>query len=311
MSALAVDTFAGIGGSEVGAILGISPFATPLDVWRKKVLKQEDEDQGPVSATGAGKRFEPHILAAYRATLPEGSRMWTPERSVDGWKRYSPDALAEVGGWQRVVDAKSTIMAKEWGDDGSDEVPLYCAAQVTWYMDFFGIEEADFPVIKWPHQTGLRNVIGLSPAEIVEAIGIQVFRVAYSPSFAKLIREKTDAFWNQHVLPEVPPPAMDLEDAKRLVWAVRGKTTPITEEIVNTLLKRDVLKAQVKDLEQQVEACDFALRTAIGDAESVIDPKSNPLVTLKVIEKGSYVVKPQKYRQLTVTKHWKELQKKP
>ncbi len=304
-----VDQFPGIGGSDVGAILGISPFATPLDVWRKKVLKQEDEDQGPVSATGAGKRFEPHILAAYRKTLPDGARMWTPERVVDGWKRYSLDAIVEQRGWLTVVDGKSTILVSEYGKDGTDQVPLYCAAQGHWYMDRFEAEQTDFPVIKWPHQTGLRDVIGLTPAEIVEHIGIEVFHVRYSLSFAKLIREKAEAFWTQYVLTETPPPAVDNADAKRLVRAVRGKTTPVTEEIVKTLVERDTLKKQLKELEERIDAHDFALRTAIGDAEAVIDPKGTKLVTLTTIEKGAYTVKPQKYRQLNTTKAWKDLNK--
>lgn len=302
-----VDAFPGIGGSEIAAVMGISPFATPLDIWRAKVLKQNDTDE--TGAMRAGKRFEPHILAAYQKTLPEGSRMWTPERTVDGYRRCSPDALAEVQGWGRVVEAKSTIMGREWGDDGSDEVPLHYVVQGTWYMDLLGLEEADYPVIVWPHQTGMRDVLGLTPAEIVAEVGIQVMRVRYSPSLAKRMREAADRFWNENVLAETPPPPVNLEDAKRFVWSVKGKTVPVTEDMVRTLMERDRIKASIKAMEEREEALSFALRTSIGDAEAVLDSAGKPILTLKTVERASYVAKASTFRQLNTTKTWKDSQK--
>ncbi len=304
---LQVDPFAGIGGSEVGAILGVSPFATPLDIWRRKVLRQPDDDE-PLSAAGAGKRFETAILAAYAASLPGGSRVWVPPRSLKGWRRDSPDSLAEVGGWTRVVDAKSTIMP-EYGADGSDEVPLYVAAQVMWYMDLRGIDEADVPVLQWPHRSEMRNVMGLTPEQIVAALGIQVMHVPFSPSMAALARESADRFWHEHVLPVVPPPPANLEDAKRMVWAVRGKTVPVTEAMAQRLLRRDELKAQMKDLQASLEECEFRIRSEIGDAEAVVDLAGNALATCAVTERAGYSVKPTTFRSLKTTKTWKEMQK--
>lgn len=301
------DLFPGIGGSEIAAVMGLSPFATPLDIWRAKVLGQNDVEETP--AMRAGKRFEPHVLAAYARTLPEGSRVWTPERTVDGYRRCTPDALAEANGWQRVVEAKTTIMGREWGDEGTDEVPLHYAVQGTWYMDLLGLEEADYPVIIWPHQTAMRDVLGLTPAEIVVEVGIRVLKVSYSPTLAAKMRETADRFWNENVLKEIPPAPVDLADAKRLVWAVRGKSVPITEDVARKLLERDRLKAEIKELQDRADAVDLALRNAIGDAEHIVAPDNRPLVTCKVVERGAYTVKPTSYRQLTVTKHWKEIAK--
>ena len=43
--------------------------------------------------------------------------------------------------------------------------------------------------------------------------------------------------------------------------------------------------------------------------EALLDPSGNQIVTLKTIEKGAYMVKPQSYRQIHITKHGKELLK--
>ena len=298
------DRFSGIGGSEVAAIMGLSPFSTPLDVWRSKVLKQDDKPETP--AMRAGKRFEATVIAAYAKTLPEGSKVWSLETLRKGYRRANVDAMAEVGGWKRIVEAKATTMGSEWGESGTDTVPLYYDCQGTWYMDMHEVEQADYPVLVWPHSTGMRDLMGLTPAEIVEAIGLRVLSVAYSPTLAKTIRDKVDAFWNDNVLGETPPKPVDLADARRLVWSVKGKTTPITTEIAGRLILRAEVKKAIKELEAQVEAHDFALHEAIGQNEIVVDEEGKPVVTLKTISRAGYTVAPASFRQMHVTKAWKD-----
>jgi len=299
-----IDRALTIGGSDVAAILGISPFRTPLDVWREKVLRQRDSIDTP--ATRAGTRFEPYVRDAYARMLPEGSKVWQPAPTVDGPWRASPDALAEVGGWQRLVEIKTTALGSDWGADGSDEVPMHYAAQALWYLDILGLEDADFPVLSWPYDT--RDLLGMTPDAIVEAVELRVFKVRYSPSLAKDVRAKVRHFHDAHVLAEVPPPAVDLADAKRLAWSVTGKCVEFTEAEVSAMIERDRIKAEIKERQQQVDALDFALRTKLGDAEHGM-VAGRPVLNCKTVERAGYTVQPTAYRSLTVTKHWKEIAK--
>lgn len=297
-----------VGGSDVAGILGISPFRTPLDVWREKVLGQRDHIDTP--GTRAGTRFEPHVLAAYSASLPEGSTVEKPEPTIRGNLRASPDGIATVRGWRRLVEIKTTVFAQDWGASESDDVPLHYAVQGMWYMDLLELDEADFPVLLWPYE--MRDLLGLTPAEIVAECELRTLRLAYSPSMARMLRDAVATFWEQHVGPQVPPKAVSLEDAKRLVWTVRGKTTPADDELIRLLMERDQLKEAAKQLEQKLEANEFALRTRIGDAEAVTHPTTRqPLVTCNVTERAAYVanVKATSFRTIRTTKHWKELQK--
>jgi putative phage-type endonuclease len=303
-----IDRTKTIGGSDVAAILGISPFRTRLDVWREKLLGQRDAIDTP--GTRAGTRFEPHVLAAYAAQLPAGSVVEKPEPTIRGHLRASPDGIATVGGWRRLVEVKTTVFAQDWGAADSDEVPLHYAVQGMWYMELLELEEADFPVLLWPYE--MRDLLGLSPAEVVAACELRTLHLSYSPSMARMLRDRTQEFWERHVLAEAPPPAVDLEDAKRLVWTVRGKALPADEELIRLLMQRDELKAAAKQLEQQIEANEFALRQRVGDAEAVVHPTTRqPLVTLNVTERAAYVanVKATSFRTIRTTKHWKEMQK--
>lgn len=304
MTAVPIDRSRSIGGSDVSAVMGISPFRTPLDVWREKVLGETDTIDTP--ATRAGSRFEPHILAAYQSRLPEGSKLRRHDSViVDGYRRCTVDAIAEVGGWERVVEAKSTVMVGEWGSEGTDEVPLHYVVQGTWYADILGLDQIDFPALLWPRD--MRDLLGLAPAEIVAACDMRVLTVAYSPSLAAMVREKVDAFWRDHVLAEVPPKPVDLEDCKRLARVSRGKTVPATEDLIRLLVERDAIKAEAKAVKEREDANTFAIRELLDDAEAGVAPNGDPLVTCKVVEKGAYTVKPQRYRELRMTKHWKEI----
>lgn len=292
-----VDKVRTIGGSEVAAVLGLSPFRTPLDVWREKVLGQRDDVDTP--ATRAGKRFEPHILDAYRKRLPEGSRLWTPPALVEGYRRSTVDALAEVRGWREVVEAKATLFAKDYGPEDSDEVRLDYVVQGTWYAHHHGCDEIAYPVLMWPRD--MRDLLGLTPPEIVATCELRVLRVSYSARLARTLVERVEAFWQQHVVAEVPPPAVDLEDIKRLILVARGTSMPVDEELVRLLIDRDRAKAAEKAAEARVKALDFAIRQKLGVIEQAHDPRTlRPLVTLKLTAAG--------HRTLRTTKHWKELQ---
>ena len=192
---------------------------------------------------------------------------------------------------------------------GSDVVPLHYAVQATWYMDLLELDECDFPVLIWPHD--MRDLLGLTPAEIVAECEPITLKFAYSPSLARLMRERVDAFWHEHVKGETPPPAVELEDIKRLVWVARGKTIPADEKLIATLLRRDKLKAAADKLDALVKQNEFELRQQFGDAEAAIHPKTKqPLVTMKATERAAYVanVKATSFRTIRTTKQWKEMQ---
>lgn len=308
MTAVSLDRSRSIGGSDVAAILGISPFRTPLDVWREKVLGQRDSIDTP--ATRAGERFERHVLTAYAATLPEGSKVDRPEPTLRGHLRASPDAVVTVRGWPRLAEIKTTLFRSEWGSDGTDGIPLHYAVQGMWYLDLLGIDEADFPVLLWPHE--MRDLLGLTPDEVVSACELRVLSMRYSPAMAQHLRQRVDEFWHRHVLAEVPPPSVDLEDAKRLVWAKAGATVEADEQVIDLMLRRDSVKADVKAREGELERIEHELRERIGTHEVVIHPKTrSPILTCKVINRAGYtaVVRPTSYRPLTTTKAWKEATK--
>lgn len=148
----------GIAASDIAAILGISPWATPIDVYCQKTgLVDPGEETPPMRR---GRMMEPAIAAFYAEITQREVAMpavvW-PD-SIDGtvrhptipWALATPDrvVLDSAGRPERLVEIKSVSWkgASEWGGD-PDSVPDIYRVQTEWQMEVCGIGECD--LVPW------------------------------------------------------------------------------------------------------------------------------------------------------------------
>ena len=122
----------GIGGSDVAAIIGISKWKTPLELYQEKthepMIIEETND-----AMHFGSLHEPMILAEFKRRNPEmevyGCDL-TSELPDIPWIKYSPDGYVIENGNKGIFEAKTARSDQDW----EDGVPDYYACQVMWYM---------------------------------------------------------------------------------------------------------------------------------------------------------------------------------
>jgi putative phage-type endonuclease len=138
---------AGIGGSEIAAVLGLSKWESHFSLWHRKLGRIPDRPQNP--DTEWGTRLEPVILAKFADEHPElvvDVHPGTWRNDARPWQIANPDALADewIDGFgsvtAAVVEAKNVNdrIAYEW-DNGP---PPYYIAQARWYLDTFGLDRA-------------------------------------------------------------------------------------------------------------------------------------------------------------------------
>ena len=133
----------GIGGSEIAAIVGRSPWESAYNLWYRK--KGLISGAGTNQAMRWGTLLEPVIYREYATNhLESGLRMTTGETyaHVDRpWQHANPDGLI----WDhrgRLVDGleiKTAGHETHWGPDGTDEIPPWYRCQITWYCDVMGL----------------------------------------------------------------------------------------------------------------------------------------------------------------------------
>lgn len=197
----------GIGGSDIAAILGLSPWQSAFSLWHNK----NGMSGPPVKQEMVwGHYHEDTIARWYRDTHPgvRVARTGTWRNRERPWQIANPDRL--ITG-KRVLEIKTDRTGDGWGKGGTDEIPVYYRAQVIWYLDCLGWERADIAVL-----------IGLSDA--------RVFTVYWDESEAAIMRDAAGKFWRS--LQDGIAPPLDGSDATyRTVRALNPDLDDVEVEI--------------------------------------------------------------------------------
>lgn len=134
--------------SKIAAIMGHSTYDSWFSLWHRMNGSME-VDPGDVT-TQRGTYLEPAILAWFNDQHPE----WTLKRTgfwvheTIPWAGASPDGIVVTDdGTAAVVEAKSSGLSYEWGEPGTDQIPLGHYDQVQWQMFVTGLRRAYVPMI--------------------------------------------------------------------------------------------------------------------------------------------------------------------
>lgn len=234
----------GIGGSDIAPIMGLSPYSTPLDVYRDKmnpavIYEEESED------LKRGARVEKYILQEY-CEVNNCSLETNLAPVIDlkyPFMRGNVDA--KVVGENVIVEAKSTKCPIAKWEEG---IPEYYRTQVAYYAMLTNAERVDVPVLfsNWQYAC---------------------FTYWRDYEYEARIRQAVIDFWNNHIVAGIPPaPSNPVElqevypklESSKVVKADSG----IREKIniwQETSLKR-------RELEKQEEKLKIEIQSFMGDA---------------------------------------------
>jgi putative phage-type endonuclease len=138
----------GIGGSEISAVIGLSPHESRFSLWHRKAGLI-----APVEETREmywGKKHEPAICDEFEVRNPGWQALAAPTFHGTGrpWQIVNPDRIAlGPDGDIHLIEAKTSRDAEGWGDEGTDQVPVYYRAQCRWYLDGLGLRYCRLAVL--------------------------------------------------------------------------------------------------------------------------------------------------------------------
>lgn len=235
----------------IAAALGLSRFKTPLDAYL-----DVRHEAPPVEATedmDRGVFLEPGVRNWSAKKL--GTKWEVPElpavHPANSWFTYSADGV-EVGG-RRLLEVKvpGDFNVHDWGEPGTDNVPLEYLLQGAWGLAVMDLDEAVFAA---PIGGELRIYHHKRDRELEE----------------KLISRAT-AFINQHVIPGIPPPPTfaDAETVKRM-WPKNERPAREWDEL-NSLEQATVIQyLELHAIEKQArdakESKEVLVKDIIRDA---------------------------------------------
>jgi putative phage-type endonuclease len=281
-----------IGGSDVAAVLGVSPWKSAYALWEEKHLGLVEEFNAQRQAVlDWGKRLEPYVIDE----LEQNHDMMMVHRNrvivgnVEHEGREAP-ARAEIdfecfyeGDDLTNGDVKTaSIHGKDgWGASGTDEVPTYYTAQFQWGM----------------MMTGAASCIC---AVLFGANDLRLYRIQRDDAIIAYLKASVVAFWNDHVLTGEPPAIVDGDDAERHLNRFSGVTLTATDEIRGWLTQLSDVKAQQKAVETVREELELKLKASLASGYGVADMSSHNAAIVDDAGKALLTWNPQSAKRLDV-----------
>ena len=262
----------GVGGTDASAILGLSPWKRPIDIYAGKINPQSIPELDkeclywgsalePIVRGRYAERFGVAVTApADLASIFPQSRPWRDSTLVIGrepWMLGAPD------GW--IASANSGLEVKcssrkgdEWGDEGSDAVPAHYFVQTSWYM---AVCEAQ----------------GWNFATLFSGNKLEQFRIVRDLDFERDMIEACRAFWFDNVLKQIEP---DIDEsgsyAKYLARKFSLNTGLIIKDPGEDILQWTAKMKEAEEAEnkakEEKQLANNHLRALIGDAQKAITP---------------------------------------
>lgn len=263
----------GIGGSDVAAILGDSPWKSPYGLWGEKTQNIEAKDISQNPRVEAGTRLEPLIREWFQDLHPD---LYVFPTDIEGsittfvskdrpWAMADLDGIAiDLDNPKRkpiVVEIKTahTPYATEWRDPsfGNAAIPKHYLDQVLHYLSVTGWDEAYVCVL-------------------IDGWDLREYHITRDDMLIDSNDAKVDEFWTENVQKRISPPPTTKADGQSIFanhpasQGIRHLTSEGEQEDFEELIDDwSDAKEKVQAAEAVLDAATCALKAAIGNDKGV------------------------------------------
>ncbi len=251
----------GIGGSDVAAILGLSKWKTPFQLWQEKTGRVSNDESNDLLHFG-------NVLENVVADEFSRRRGKQVQRRNQMYRhKEHPELLANidryiVGGGVLECKTADKFTAHMWGEAGTDEVPEYYLVQVQHYEH-----------VTEYHEGYLAVLIGGNE--------YRDFEINYNRDLAEFAAARCLEFWHEYVLKDVPPPATIQDDLNTYYHADSSLLAVANAELIETVMKLKEVKRQIKDAEAVHDELAGKIKLAMAEASTLVDSSGRTLATWK------------------------------
>lgn len=265
----------GIGGSDVSAVLGLSPFRSPLDVYLEKTHQAEQQPEN--DAMYWGTKLEELVAKKYsEETGLEVRKVNSILRSkdfpmlignIDRAVCVEKGKLPVVKGefrTNKILECKTArSQTQDWGNAGTDEVPEYYLTQCLHYLGLTGCQTCDLAVL------------------FLESRKFQIYTIQADTDFITRLQNHLAFWWEKHVVKNVPPAPRSFEDVQKLFKKSVAITKTATDEIEYFASQFAELKRMRTNIDEKMNALKDSIATYLGDADTLVNVSGTPLITWK------------------------------
>lgn len=237
-----------LGSSDAAAVLGLSPWKTPLALYLEKIGMAPDDSEDDLAKQRLfrrGKKLEPYVLEMLSEEF--GYQITARNRRYrDGFHPFLAaeiDAETEINGETVNIEIKTVhpfAAAGKYGEIDTDEIPIEYAAQAMHGLMVTGRQRTIFGVL-----VGADNLLR--------------YEVKRDDETIVGMRKKELDFWINNVIPMVPPDPIRLTDVYQLFRKDADTIIEATEEIAQLIGEYVAVKRTEKMCEEKIEELKFQI----------------------------------------------------
>lgn len=255
-----------IGGSDLGAIAGLNPYRTALDVYLEKI-NPDIATEIKTDATYWGTALEPLIAAEYEKRT---GNLVTDTNRFSCFVRHKEHHFlacnidAWIGENDYVLECKTAgfSKAKEWGEVGTDQIPESYLVQVAYYAAICDVPKVDIAVL----------------------IGGQDFRI-YTYERSKELEEKLIKiacnFWHNHIEKRIPPKCVNTKDTFNLFPQSNYQEIVAEDNIMEKWEELKAAREEESMIQTTIEKLKVEIQEFMQDYDVLIDINGNVIATWK------------------------------
>ena len=245
----------GIGSSEVATIVGLNPWETPYQLWRRKVGLDAPKQEN--FAMKAGHYLEDAVSLFWQdetgqQVIKSSAGDWLIRDDERPYLQVSPDRtywLADMPHSNEnkgILECKTTQMTID-----EDDIPKHWFVQVQYQLGVAGYQHGSLAWLTQGRNFGYKDL-------------------AFVPDFFAWLVEEVDKFWLDNIQGKQEPTAANVQDILlKYNRHTDGKIVEVNDEIFAAYQELKEVRDELSAIEEKKAALEEKIKLGFGDAEAI------------------------------------------
>lgn len=245
----------GIGSSEVATIVGLNPWETPYQLWRRKVGLDAPKQEN--FAMKAGHYLEDAVSLFWQdetgqQVIKSSAGDWLIRDNERPYLQVSPDRTYWLRDMPHSNDNKGILEIKTTQKSiDEDDIPKYWFCQVQYQLGVAGYQYGSLAWLTQGRDFGYKDL-------------------AFVPDFYDWLVEEVDKFWLDNIQGKQEPTAANVQDILlKYNRHTDGKIVEVNDEIFAAYQDLKAVKDELALIEEKKASLEEKIKMGFGDAEAI------------------------------------------
>lgn len=245
----------GIGSSEVATIVGLNPWETPYQLWRRKVGLDAPKQEN--FAMKAGHYLEDAVSLFWQdetgqQVIKSSAGDWLIRDNERPYLQVSPDRTYWLRDMPRNNDNKGILEIKTTQKSiDEDDIPKHWFCQIQYQLGVAGYQCGSLAWLTQGRDFGYKDL-------------------SFVPDFYDWLVEEVDKFWQDNIQGKQEPTAANVQDILlKYNHHADGKIIEVSDELYQAYTDLKGLRDELSALEARKTELEDKLKLSFGDAEGI------------------------------------------